>query len=290
MKCAIVGQGFVGGTMTTVLSDTHDIETYDKYSAEKSTVDSIRELCSKAKIVFVCVPTPMRMSDGSCDISIVESVVEEIAEVNQNNIVVIRSTVPPGTTAKINQKYANLDVIFQPEFLREAHAEEDMRNQSRIVLGGDLGKELLAKNKGSLAQVSWMYREAFPGVPILTTNHTTAEMVKYTTNVFLSTKVSLANELKQVSDAVGIDYDKMIKIAQYDERLGTSHWQVPCGGHCGFGGSCFCKDINALMFIFRQLDIDPKVMQAVWDKNLEVRPERDWEQLVGRAVVDDTPL
>lgn len=287
MKIGVVGQGFVGGTMTTCLRETHTVETYDKFDATKSTVDSIRELCSKAKTVFVCVPTPMRMRDGSCDVSIVGDVVQEIADADRNNIVVIRSTVPPGTTASFNRQHPKIDVIFNPEFLREASPVEDFMNQTRIVLGGDLGKELLSHNKGPLAMVSWIYREAFPGVPILTANHTTAEMIKYTTNVYLATKVSLANELKQVCNAVGVNYDDMIRKAQFDERLGASHWQAPGpDGNYGFGGHCLPKDLKALTYVAKEHGIDPKVMEAVWDKNYELRSLRDWEEMKGRAVVD----
>jgi UDPglucose 6-dehydrogenase len=293
MKICVVGQGFVGGTMTEVLSEVHSVETYDKFNPEKSTVDSIAELCSKAEIIFVCVPTPMRKS-GACDTRIVETVLEEISAANQNNIAVIRSTVPPGTTAAFNQKFENIEVMFNPEFLRESSPVEDFRTQTRIVLGGDLGKKLLTPKskegdkKDPLSKLAMMYRMAFTGIPILQTNHTTAEMIKYTTNVFLATKVSLANELSQVCKGVGVNYDEMIKLAQYDPRLGKSHWQVPGpDGHFGFGGSCFCKDINALMFEAKRREIDPKVMQAAWDKNLEVRSERDWEKLIGRAVTED---
>ena len=123
---------------------------------------------------------------------------------------------------------------------------------------------------------------------MIKTHSTIAEMVKYFTNTFLSTKVSFANEMKQICDEINIDYDKVVEYATYDNRLGKSHWAVPGpDGKLGFGGSCFPKDINALIHLAGQLDLCPDVLLGVWEKNLEVRPEEDWKKLKGRAVVDE---
>ena len=133
-----------------------------------------------------------------------------------------------------------------------------------------------------------MYSLVFPDATIVKTGSKTAEMVKYMTNSFLATKVSFANEMKMICDKLDIDYDKVVEYSTYDERLGKSHWAVPGpDGHYGFGGSCFPKDINALIHLAGQLDLCPDVLLGVWEKNLEVRPEEDWEELKGRAVVDE---
>ena len=113
-------------------------------------------------------------------------------------------------------------------------------------------------------------------------------MVKYFTNTFLATKVSFANEMYQICGRLGIDYDTVVEYSTYDERLGKSHWAVPGpDGHYGFGGSCFPKDINALIHLGLELDMTPEVLMAAWETNLEVRPEEDWKELKGRAVVDE---
>jgi UDPglucose 6-dehydrogenase len=123
-------------------------------------------------------------------------------------------------------------------------------------------------------------------------------MVKYVTNCMLAVKVSFANEIAHIcealdNDGLNIDYDKVVEYAKFDRRLGDSHWSVPGpvpthdGRYVrGFGGHCFPKDINALMSVARSYGINPIVMKAAWDKNLELRPpeDRDWEQQVGRAV------
>jgi len=241
-------------------------------------------------VYFVGVPTPM-YEDGEADVTIVESVLDELASVEGTRIAVVKSTIPPGTTMGWNEKYKDtgLTVVFNPEFLTEANAVNDFLNQNRIVLGGP---------KKSVDVVRDVYKVAYPNVPIHKTSSSNAELVKYVTNTFLATKVSFANEFYQLCEALAeegqdIDYDRTIEIAKLDTRLGNSHWQVPGpmpaddgSGRLlrGYAGSCFVKDINALIFLMKKLGLDPKVLESAWQKNLEVRPERDWENLKGRAV------
>ncbi|MCK9459710.1 MAG: nucleotide sugar dehydrogenase [Proteobacteria bacterium] len=290
-KCGVVGQGFVGTAVREGLRNSFQVVTYDikqpddlvVYSATGTeTIPAIDRLNKLVETtdgpIFVCLPTPMK-PDGSCDISIVEGVVKDINECAPNRVVAIKSTIPPGTTDYLNTSYTSVYVCFNPEFLRERSAIEDFKNQERIVIGGPYE---------ATDEVKQVYQIAFPNVSITRTNAVTAEMVKYITNCFLATKVSFANEVKQICDKLDIDYDRVIEIATKDSRLGTSHWGVPGNdgtGLCGFSGSCFPKDLNGLMYLARELKIDPKVMQAVWDKNLEIRPEKDWEKMIGRAVV-----
>ena len=312
MSIGVIGQGFVGGSLTTVFAERGlDVYAYDKsgryvkgalpshgdFAAGYPT--SVKELVLDnegngtpgfSNIYFVCLPTPM-FEDGTADLSIVESVLEELASVPAERIAVVKSTVPPGTTESWNKKFGprGLHVVFNPEFLTEANSLEDMRNQNRIILGGP---------RPYINKVKQVFQEAFPNVPIVKTGSTTAEMVKYVTNCHLAVKVSFANEVSQICEALdkdgfNIDYDKVVEYAKFDRRLGDTHWSVPGpvpthdGRYVrGFGGHCFPKDINALMSVARQYGVEPKVMQAAWDKNLEVRghDDRDWEKQVGRAV------
>lgn len=300
-KIAIVGQGFVGGSLATVFTERgFDVYVYDKagkvsaggkrpvtasglYACNvKEFVEACENIEDFSKIYFVCLPTPM-YEDGSADFSIVEGVLDEIASAPGNRIAVVKSTIPPGSTEGWNKKYefTGLRVIFNPEFLTEANALDDTRNQNRIIIGGP---------RPWINSVKQVFQAAFPQVPIIKTSSTTAEMIKYLTNNFLTVKVSFANEMAQICEALdasglNVDYDKVVEYAKYDRRLGDSHWSVPGpDGHRGYGGSCFCKDINAMISVAKSLGVDPKVMAASWQKNLEVRPERDWEKLIGRAV------
>lgn len=275
----IIGQGFVGTAIHEGLKRGFNIETYDKFLPVRSTCNSIREVCEKTEIVFACLPTPMR-KDGSCDLSILESVVLEIDSLKMQNIIVIKSTVPPGTTARFNEECKNTQVVFNPEFLTEANFIEDFKNQNRIIIGGPRPATTTVKN---------MFRKVFQEIPIIKTGSNTAESVKYFINCFLATKVSFANEFKQICDQVDVDYDKVIEYALYDQRIGKTHFSSPGpDGHRGFGGSCFPKDINALIYFAASLGVSPIVLQSAWKKNLEVRPERDWEQLKGRAISEET--
>ena len=113
-------------------------------------------------------------------------------------------------------------------------------------------------------------------------------MVKYITNSFLATKVSFANEMYEICQYLEIDYDKVIEYAQYDERLGTSHWAVPGpDGDFGYGGHCFPKDVKALIHVAMEIDsdIDPVMLKATDEKNNQVRANKDWLNMEGRAVI-----
>jgi UDPglucose 6-dehydrogenase len=290
----IVGQGFVGGAAREHLSRFFRVETHDpKFLASqlnggpsdvRCTKASIKDLCAEVRIVFVCVPTPMR-KDGSADLSIVNDVVRQVAQAADDHVAVVKSTVPPGTTEGWNMLYGKpgkFQVVFQPEFLTEANAAKDFEEQSRVIIGGP---------RPASTRVKLVFERAFLKIPIVKTSSTIAEMVKYATNCFLMTKVLFANEMHQICEALSerleqdVDWDKVVEYAKSDARMGESHWGVPGpDGHLGAGGSCFPKDVNALISACEEMGVDAKILKAVWSKNLDVRPERDWEQLKGRAV------
>jgi UDPglucose 6-dehydrogenase len=288
MVIGIVGQGFVGLAVKIGFEPHYELETYDKYDKDKSTCDNLFDLVMECDVIFVCVPTPMN-KDGSCHTDIVEEVITEINEIvletesypyHIKPIVVIKSTVPPGTTDRLHSKNRGLDVIFNPEFLTEINFIEDFKNQNRIILGG------IRRGTSLLRQV---YSKVFPHATIVKTGAKHAEMVKYFTNCFLATKVSFANEMKVLCDKIGIDYDKVVEYATYDERLGKSHWAVPGpDGDYGFGGHCLPKDLNALISVAveNSLGLYINVLSGVLETNDKVRKNRDWEEMKGRAVVE----
>ena len=274
MKIGIIGQGYVGTALKEGFQDFYQVETYDKYDLGKSTHSKISDIVELSDVIFVCVPTPMRQ-DGSCYTGIVEEVIREINENANGQIVVIKSTVPPGTTDRINQEYTHSTVIFNPEFLTEANFIQDFKNQSRIILGGD--------RKGTNI-VRQIYSRIFPNATIVKTGAKHAEMVKYFTNCFLATKVSFANEMYNVCQQLDLDYDKIVEYDTYDERLGKSHWAVPGpDGDFGYGGHCLPKDLSAIVSEFDTYGL----LEAVEQVNDQVREDRDWEHMVGRAVLEE---
>lgn len=268
-RLGVVGAGVVGNAFYEGMKHAFEVLRFDR-QPDKSDVGSMEELVEKVDgPIFISLPTPMN-PDGSASTKIVEENVRSIGD----HLTVIKSTVPPGTTNSLNQLG---NVVFNPEFLTEANPVRDFKNQDRIIIGG-----LPAATQA----VANIYAVAYPHVTIVQCDATSAEMVKYVGNCFLATKVSFANEVYQICDRLGIQYDEVIKLASLDKRLGTSHWKVPGpDGHLGFGLTCFPKDINALIAAAVSLGVDPKILRAVWEKNLEVRPEKDWEQMKGRAVL-----
>ena len=274
MTIGVIGQGYVGTAIKLGFQDHYNVITYDKFDLAKSTHSKIADLVEETKVIFVCVPTPMR-KDGTCYTGIVEEVIREINETANDHIVVIKSTVPPGTTDRFNHEFSNVTVIFNPEFLTEENFLDDFKNQNRIILGGS------RKGTNKLRQI---YSKVFPKAVIVKTGDKHAEMVKYFTNTFLATKVSFANEMYNICEQIGIDYDKVVEYAIYDERLGKSHWAVPGpDGDFGFGGHCFPKDLSAIINKFDTYGL----LESVEDVNNQVRENRDWEHMVGRAVLEE---
>jgi UDPglucose 6-dehydrogenase len=293
----VVGQGFVGGSLSTVFAEkgisVYAFDKAGKYNTSVKETTSIKNLVEKCEseatnftgIYFVCVPTPM-YEDGGADLRIVESVLQELADIPGDRIAVVKSTVPPGSCSTWNSMFnsSGLSIVFNPEFLTEANALDDMRHQTRIVLGG---------SKLALDRVKNLYRTAFPDVPILKTSKiATAEMVKYFTNLHLAVRVILSCELYQLCDAllnngIEVDFERVVEFANFDKRLGGSHMNVPGNdGVMGARGHCFPKDMNALISLMKHLNVSPTVLEAAWKKNNEVVPteHRDWEKMIGRAV------
>ena len=274
MTIGVIGQGYVGTAIKLGFQDHYKVVTYDKFDLGKSTHSKISDIVEETKVIFVCVPTPMR-KDGTCYTGIVEEVIREINETANDHIVVIKSTVPPGTTDKFNHEFSNVTVIFNPEFLTEENFLDDFKNQNRIILGGS------RKGTNKLRQI---YSKVFPKATIVKTGDKHAEMVKYFTNCFLATKVSFANEMYNVCQQLDLDYDKIVEYATYDERLGKSHWAVPGpDGDFGYGGHCLPKDLSAIVSEFDTYGL----LEAVEQVNDQVREDRDWEHMVGRAVLEE---
>jgi UDPglucose 6-dehydrogenase len=274
MEIGIIGQGFVGNAVYQKFKNYYNVKTFDIKG--RIHCNSNEQEVFDSEVVFICLPTPMN-KDGSCHTNIVEKAIKRVVELGTSKIVVIKSTVPPGTTERLNKLYSNLDIVFNPEFLTEANAVDDYNRQKRIILGGP---------RKSTTKLKPLFSKAFPKAHIIKTDPTYAEMIKYVTNCFLATKVSFANEMYDVCEGLGVDYDKVIEYACYDERLGTSHWSVPGpDGDRGYGGHCFPKDVKALIKVAIDNDLLPQMLIATDDKNNEVRNNRNWENMKGRAII-----
>ena len=271
-KLGVIGHGYVGESQSFAFSPSFDVRVYDKDSL-KST-HSLNEVLD-SDFIFVCVPTPMK-KDGSQDLSFVENFFKTAKE---GPIYIIKSTVIPGTTNLLNEKFKNLKIIFSPEFLTERTAKLDILTQTRIILGGD---------KNLTSKVRNIYDIRFKNKTIIETDSLTAEYIKYMNNTFFASKVSIMNEFYRLANHLGVDWETALYGFVSDQRIGDSHLNVPGpDGKLGFGGTCFPKDINAFISFAKKNNINMNVLEAAWKTNLEVRPEKDWENLKGRAVSDD---
>tara|TARA_B110000003_G_scaffold169583_1_gene169371 strand:+ start:2887 stop:3708 length:822 start_codon:yes stop_codon:yes gene_type:complete len=272
MNIGIIGQGFVGNAVYQKFKSFFKVYTYDvKKELSNSTYNNLVKNC---KIIFICVPTPMN-NDGSCNKDLVEEILIKINK-EIKSIIVIKSTVVPGTTEKWDKEFKNLQIVFNPEFLTERNAVKDFSNEDRIILGGSNEATDLLKQ---------IYSTVFPDAHIIKTHSTNAEMIKYLTNSFLATKVSFANEMYNLCSALNLDYSKVIEYATLDNRLGNSHWSVPGpDGDFGFGGRCFPKDLSALIKMTVDLGTLNSTLKSVQKTNDKVRKNRDWENIKGRLI------
>jgi len=262
----IIGFGIVGKAVEYGFrGGDNKIKYYDKYKES----DGLKDVVDFSEFIFVCLPTPYK--DNRIDLSIMDENIKEIAGFikGTEKIVVIKSSVVPGTTRNYANLYKDCNFSFNPEFLTEANYLEDFVNSDRIVIGADNDKIRL--------RVTDLYRDRFPYTEIFLTDLTSAEMVKYMANCFLATKVIFANEVYDLCLKLGINYDEVKKMVAADKRVGKSHLDVTTVR--GFGGKCFPKDIVALIGLFEDLGVDSSLLNAVWNKNLRIRKVRDWEDI-----------
>lgn len=282
MKIGIIGNGFVGKATNQLMCDDIDILAYDinpEFCRPKNT--QLVDLMS-CKIIFVSVPTPMN-KDGSCHLGIVKSVLNDLAKIKYEGFVVLRSTVPVGTSD-------TLKCYFMPEFLTEKNFIQDFINNKDWIFG------LLGLDENKDNEFKMVIAELFDlaikndrikhnNLHFLTNKE--AEMIKMFRNCYLATKVSFCNEMFDFCNIMDVNYENVRKIATSDERIKESHTSVPGhDGKRGFGGTCFPKDTASLKYEMNKNGIKPYILEAIIERNETIdRPEKDWSIDKGRAVV-----
>ena len=279
-KIGIVGNGFVGSAISVGFGLHASVKIYDK--DPKRTMHTLEETVGDVDYVFISVPTPMKnVMGGKIDLSIMDEVFSDISTVSsrEDTVFIIKSTVIPGTTQSYCEKYPNLRIIFNPEFLTERSSNLDFINASRIILGG---------SPSDVHRVEDLYRDRFPYTKIIKTDSQTAEFVKYMCNCFFATKISFMNEMFLMSEEIGADWEKIMEGFVSDGRIGNSHLQVPGhDGDFGFGGKCFPKDINAFIGYFHEVGVEPIMLKAAWERNKAIRTDINWSKIKG-AVSEPT--
>jgi len=282
MKIGIIGNGFVGKATNQLKCKDIDILAYDinpEHCIPKGLSLINMNICD---IIFVSVPTPMS-KDGSCHLGIVKSVLNDLEKINYGGFVVLRSTVPVGTSDELN-------CYFMPEFLTEKNFVEDfIHNKDWIfgVLGQNAEKDVQFQNKiGELFGLAHQ-NDCIKHNTLHFLSNKEAEMVKMFRNCFLATKVSFCNEIYEFCQKKGLNYENMRKVAANDYRILHSHTAVPGhDGRQGFGGTCFPKDAASLKCEMQKCGMKPYIMEAIIERNEKIdRPEKDWANDKGRAVI-----
>jgi UDPglucose 6-dehydrogenase len=286
MKIGIIGVGIVGGTTAKVLEKKHELFLYDKFKSEYNSEKRLEDLALNSEVTFICVPTPMKITgeiDNSSVYNSLNQLLEETKKIERNFediLVTIRSTAVSGTTDKLADKYP-FRFAFNPEFLREKYAIEDMENTDRIVIG--------ANDEKSINQMKEIYRPLFPNARYIITTRKEAEMIKYAANVTLASQITTANEIYQICKAVGVNYDTIKEAILTDSRIGRNIDVPGPDGDFGFGGKCFPKDLKALIRLSQEKEYDPYLLQEIWRTNERLRKNKDWLKIKG-ATSGNNPL
>lgn len=258
-KIGIVGLGFVGNAIS---------QAYDHMTVTKVIIDpakgynnSYTDLVS-TDAVFLCVPTPQG-DDGSCDTSILESVLSELQKINYTGVIISKCTAPPSVYKTLEKQFPNL--IHAPEFLTAANAVYDYANGKFAYIGGEIN----AYRK----EAERIIKLGQPGLTnIIHCSIEEAALAKYILNSFMATKVVFMNEMYRLAESIGCDYENIRRMLSVDPRIGNTHMKVPGpDGLFGFGGYCFPKDTAALLKFAEQAGVEMMVLDAAVRKNTFLR-------------------
>jgi len=260
MKVGIIGYGVVGKAIEKTLSKKYKIVKFDKYAD----YDKFEDLYS-CDFIFISVPTPFDCEKNQVDGRAITESLIRLNEVKYNKIIIIKSTLPPGFCSKYLKEY-NLNIVFNPEFLRESTTpDEDFKNQEIIVIG--------TESKKAFESVKNMYEKVtVPNARFYHTSTTEAEMIKSAQNTMLASRIALANMIFDACQDHNVDYAKLREIA-FDsfEILGPHMVQVPGpDGRRGFGGKCLPKDIRAFSTIH-----DSDLLEIIIEYNDSLRDDLD---------------
>lgn len=280
MKIGVIGNGFVGKATTQLKCKDIELFAYDINPEACEPIGLTLQDMNKCEIIFISVPTPMS-KNGSCYLNIIKSVLNDLQSIDYKGFIVLRSTVPAGTCDE-------LGVYFMPEFLTEKNYIDDFINNKDWVFGL-LNKDSDEEFKITITKLFTLAldnnRIKYNNLNFLTNME--AEMVKMFKNCFLATKVSFCNEISELCKIKGINYENVRAVAANDDRILHNHTTVPGhDGKYGFGGTCFPKDTSSLRYEMEKENMKPYILDAIINRNEKVdRPEQDWNDNKGRAVV-----
>lgn len=256
-KIGVIGMGFVGKAIFHGFSLFYETKGYD-IDPKKS--PNTLEQTLQSDFVFVCLPTPSS-ENGEADLSYIWDFFKTIKD--KSPIFILKSTVPIGTTKKLENEFS-VKIVHNPEFLSARTADVDFITQSRVILG--------CNSPITGVKVAELFSERFNGINIVKMNSDESELVKYFLNCFFATKITFFNEVRLLSDKIGLDWDNVMRGVLSDGRIEKLHTDVPGhDGKFGFGGACFPKDTLALSKVFEKHNINPLVLKATIEQNKNIR-------------------
>jgi UDPglucose 6-dehydrogenase len=255
----VVGLGAVGGTVARAFEEAGlPVRGYDRY-LEIGAADDL----GSCRAVFVCVPTPLS-EDGGFDTGEVRSAISEIEpHLRDGTVIAVKSTVPPGTSDALTAEFPRLDFASVPEFLVQARPMETFTRPDRVVIGSRSGD--------SASLLTDLMSRVAPGAPIVVLLPTEAELVKLASNAMLAAKVTMANELAEVSRRHGVSWSRIQGAVGLDRRIGPEHLTV--SPERGFGGACLPKDLDGLIAAARQSGYSAPVLDEIASFNRAIRDE-----------------
>jgi UDPglucose 6-dehydrogenase len=257
----VVGLGIVGGTVAGAFAEAgFTVRGYDLYLGIGETQD-----LADCSVIFLCVPTPSG-ADGSHDVTEVWDAVEKLAPLlAEGTVVVVKSTIPPGTCDRLAASFPSLEFAVVPEFLVATRTVETFTRPDRVVIGArrsETGKMLTVLMSG-----------VAPGAPTVMVTPLEAELIKLCSNAMLAAKVSMANELAMVCEAFGTEWTRIQAVVGLDRRIGPDHIGVT--EERGFGGTCLPKDLDGLIAAARVVGHSSVLLVAIADFNRAIRSGAD---------------
>ena len=259
-KVSIIGVGMVGGALQRYFEEKRNLKPF-LYDNGKN-LGSPQEI-NQGEVIFICVPTSFDKKNNRFDLSCVN---DAFSKIEGKKIVVIKSTVLPGTTEYLQQKYPQHKILNNPEFLTELTADQDMCYPDRQIIGYTEKSYNVAKDVLQILPLA-------PFERILPATET--EMVKYFGNTWFSAKVIFANQIYDLCQKLGIDYNRVKESAAADKRIDRTHLEVWHKGYRGYGGACLPKDIKALIRFADEKGIDLKLHKVVDDINDKLFKDQD---------------
>jgi UDPglucose 6-dehydrogenase len=274
----IIGMGYVGGGMCH-LCERNNVEfnvcdinyKQGNFNYFNNVIDLVNfsETSGDINYYIIAVPTNSD-SEGNCDISIVKSVLEQLNNnITKETYVIIKSTIVPKTSETFNELFPELNIVFSPEFLTENNYLDDIYNAKFLILG--IPPEFNMTKYQKILKVMRLFYKHNSQIDIFMQSYKEAELFKYTVNNFLAVKVWYFNKIYDISESLGIDYQKFKSLFELEPRMSGYGTRVPGDHGRGYAGTCLKKDQYGLIKLLEKLDIDDTVLKSMASENEEMR-------------------